>query len=56
MLHPNFVYHNMFKNDFIIIFKSNPICFQLFVEAVQDEKKQIGLDAQFKNNKERYPL
>src|SRR3990167_10122983 len=56
MQHPNFVFHESFKNDFIIIFNSNPICFELFQQAVQDDRRQVGLDAQFKNNKERFPL
>src|SRR3990167_1072814 len=50
------VFSEHFGDDFIIILRSGPVCYDLFCANIRKKDKQVGLDAQFKNNKERFPL
>src|SRR3990167_127884 len=52
----NTIFYEVIAKNFIIIIKSNEFTFQKFRDKIEDSTEIVGLDAQYKNNKERYPL
>lgn len=54
--HENFVKLYRNNDDFVVIFRGNNYSFKLFKETVQKRGSVVGLDAQYKQNTEYYPL
>lgn len=56
LTNPNIVHYEENKRNFIIVIKSNPTAFNLFGASISNPDNIVGLDAQYKNNLERFPL
>ena len=54
--HPNFISIYRENSEFVVVFKSNQNCFSQFCSKVGHINGVVGLDAQYKQNSEYFPL